>query len=885
MCPEPTDQPDCLADLLARRARRQPDAPAILAPGRAPLTYGGLIEHVEDVVRRLNATGIGRADRVAVVLPNGPEMAIAFLAVAAGASCAPLNPGYREPEFEFYLSDLRARAIVLPAGERGPARTVARALSLPVIDLATATDGPAGLFSLETGADGAGVSAEFAGPEHEALVLHTSGTTSRPKIVPLRQRNLCASARNICASLALTPRDRCLNVMPLFHVHGLMAALLSSLGAGGSVVCSPGMDPTRFFDWLEEFSPTWYTAVPTMHQSALLHAARAGLDSPGPSLRFIRSCSSALPPQVMAELEALFDVPVLEAYGMTEASHQIACNPLPPGRRKPGSVGVATGTQITIRDAEGHELPVGGRGEITIRGPNVTDGYEANPAANRSAFTDGWFRTGDEGRLDPEGYLYITDRIKEIINRGGEKVSPREVDEVLMDHPAVAQAVTFAVPHPELGEDVVAAVVPSAAKAPADLELREFVAGRVAEHKVPRQVLVVDEIPKGPTGKMQRIGLAERLGHLLRADYAAPRTEMARALAELWTALLPVERVGLNDNFFLSGGSSLLAVEMLTRVGETLGAQVPLDEFFRRSTLADLARMVERSLGGREVQRPAVASIVVLVQPEGSRPPFFMAGLGLGWELRDLPAHLGPDQPLYGLRPTALLDRAGPWDARAIASRYVEALREVRPQGPYILGGGCAAGVVAFEMARQLTETGERVPLVVLFDVDFPPPRWMPGLTGVWLMRVPRQWARFRCLGPGERSEFLRRWAAVWWERARGRLGPGGAGPAAQPATGCGWGAGPEFEARLAPLRDDAWRYTPRPYPGRIAALLPTHSLTWPHHDRRLDWRRVALGGWEVRTIPGVHEDALREPHAAAAAEVLRACIGRALAFGRGDGA
>jgi acyl-CoA synthetase (AMP-forming)/AMP-acid ligase II len=345
-----------------------------------------------------------------------------------------------------------------------------------------------------------------------ALVLHTSGTTSRPKIVPLRQSNVAASAAHIGASLALTPEDACLNIMPLFHIHGLIAAVLASLAAGGSVCCTPGFNGFRFFAWFEHARPSWYTAVPTMHQALLGLAARHKPAIAAGRLRFIRSSSASLPPQVMTALEEAFGVPVLESYGMTEAAHQMASNPLPPRPHFAGSVGIAAGPEIAIMTDDGAILPAGEIGEVVIRGRNVTAGYENNPDANAKAFTGGWFRTGDQGALDAEGYLRLTGRLKEIINRGGEKISPLEVDTVLMDHPAVAQVVTFAVPHDKLGEEVGAAVVlreGASLDAPA---LRDFAAARLAPFKVPRHVVFLAEIPKGATGKLQRIGLAEKLG-------------------------------------------------------------------------------------------------------------------------------------------------------------------------------------------------------------------------------------------------------------------------------------------------------------------------------------------------------------------------------------
>jgi acyl-CoA synthetase (AMP-forming)/AMP-acid ligase II len=487
------------------------DATAIGAPDREPLDYADLRIHVRSTVEALNARGIGRNDRVAIVLPNGPEMATAFVAIACAATTAPLNPAYREEEFEFYLADLRARALVVEQGSDSPAVSAARSLDIPLLEIVPGA--AAGTFSFANAPEaGAGADGGLAQADDVALVLHTSGTTSRPKIVPLTHRNLCASARNIRTTLALTPGDRCLNVMPLFHIHGLMAAIMASLSAGASVVCTPGFNALKFFGWLQDARPSWYTAVPTMHQAILARAPRSREIVDGAELRFIRSSSSSLPPQVMAALEETFDAPVIEAYAMTEASHQMTSNPLPPRPRKPGTVGVAAGPEVSIMDEAGNLLPNGSVGEIVIRGDNVTLGYENNPKANAENFTNGWFRTGDQGVMDEEGYLSITGRLKEIINRGGEKISPREVDDVLMDHPAVQQVVTFAMPHPKLGEDVAAAVVLREGQEATERDIREFAATHLADFKVPRKVLFLEEIPKGATGKLQRIGLAEKLG-------------------------------------------------------------------------------------------------------------------------------------------------------------------------------------------------------------------------------------------------------------------------------------------------------------------------------------------------------------------------------------
>ncbi|HTH07257.1 MAG TPA: AMP-binding protein, partial [Ilumatobacteraceae bacterium] len=351
-------------------------------------------------------------------------------------------------------------------------------------------------------------SAETPGPDDQALVLHTSGTTSRPKIVPLRQRNLATSARNIAAHLQLTAGDRSLTVMPLFHIHGIMAAMLAPLSVGGAVIATTGFDAFKMHRWIDELQPTYYSAVPTMHQLVLARAPERRTTT----LRFVRSSSAALPGTVLDGLGELFGVPVVEAYGMTEASHQMTSNPLPPPTDKRGSVGIAAGIEVGIIDGSGNELPPLTRGEVAIKGATVVDGYENNPEANATAFTNGWFRTGDEGMLDEDGYLFLTGRLKEQINRGGEKISPLEIEDIALTHSEVKEAVALGVPHDKLGEDVGLAVVRSADSQLSDRELRDYLSARLAAFKVPRQIVFLDEIPKGATGKLQRIGLAGRLG-------------------------------------------------------------------------------------------------------------------------------------------------------------------------------------------------------------------------------------------------------------------------------------------------------------------------------------------------------------------------------------
>jgi len=602
--------------LLEIQADRRPDAIAIAAPERTPLSFHRLLLHAKEVVQTLNALGIGRNDRVAVVAPNGPEMASAFLTISSGATFGPLNPAYRANEFDFLLSDLQAKALIVHSGTDSPAIAVAQNHRIPIIELSPGAAGDAGTFSLRGQRQPAASPGGFAQAEDVALILYTSGTTSRPKMVPLTHSNLLASAGNISATLELTEVDRCLNVMPLFHIHGLVGAVLSSAMAGCSVICTSGFDPEKFFAWLEQFRPTWYTAVPTMHQAVLSCALANSEMLRRCPLRFIRSSSAPLPLRLMQELEEVFRIPVIEAYGMTEASHQIASNRLPPRARKPGSVGLAAGAEVAVMDEEGNLVTSGEVGEIVIGGPNVMSGYGSTREVevNEESFAQGWFRTGDVGYLDEDGYLFLTGRLKEIINRGGEKISPEEVDEVLKEHPAVSEAVTFSVPHATLGQDVAAAIVLRENNLVTGAEIQRFAATRLAEFKVPRQMLIVNGIPRGSTGKIQRIGLAERIGLAatceeasnIRKDFAppdqsrpeqqrpfvAPRTPVEKSLAQIWAEVLKLEKVGTHDNFFDLGGHSLSAIQVISQVREAFHIEFPLRALFEKPTIDELAKVI-----------------------------------------------------------------------------------------------------------------------------------------------------------------------------------------------------------------------------------------------------------------------------------------------------
>lgn len=658
--PKPSVPFSCLAHLLEHQAKRIPDAPAILAPGRAQLTYGRLYQHFDRMGCALRAMGIGHRDRVAVVLPNGPEMAVAVLAVAGIGACAPLNPAYGSEELDRCLADLRPRALITPAGIDSPARRAALSLGIRVIELSTTADAEAGLFALTGNQESVPSDDPVSSADDVALLLPTSGTTSRPKIVPLTHANICASAYASGVALALTETDRCLNVVPLFHSYSFNATVLASLAAGASVVCAPGCDVNRFFPWLTTFQPTWYSAVPTMHQAILAHARRNRQRATDCGLRFVRSASAPLPPRIFTELEWTFGTSVIEFYGMTEtASSPIACNPLPPRQRKGGSVGIKVGLDVAIMDEAGTLVPDGQTGQVVVRGPSVMSGYDGNEMATQAAFAGDWFKTGDLGFLDDDGYLFLAGRIKEIINRGGEKIAPREVDELLLEHPAVEEAVTFPVPHATLGEDIASAIVLRPDAVATAKDIRQFAIGRIADFKVPRQILIVREIPKGPTGKVQRIGLAAKLGvatgPALPRAFVAPRTALEKALAEHWAVVLQVEQIGIHDDFFGAGGDSLLAIDVLSHVYDITQLELEVSQFFEAPTVAEVAHHLEQLIHAGQAFQPS--SAIVRAPRENGIATAAIAQEEL-WKLQQALPDIPFFNILYALRLTSPCDVA-----------------------------------------------------------------------------------------------------------------------------------------------------------------------------------------------------------------------------------
>jgi acyl-CoA synthetase (AMP-forming)/AMP-acid ligase II/thioesterase domain-containing protein/acyl carrier protein len=710
-------------------AQRVPDIEAILSPGRQPLRFGDLPDRLRGVREDLARLGVGRGDRVASVLRRGPETAVCYLGVASCATYVPLNPDFSESEFTSYLTQLRPAALIVPEGHGRAARACASALGIRVVDLVARMSDPAGTFSLVS-RDARDVPRRIGGwnaDDDIALVLLTSGSTAEPKAVPLRVRHLIAYARMSGEHYALGPGDRCLHVMPMFHGHGLKSCLLVPLANGSGVIASPDFDIPTFFQQMNAMRPTWYSAASSIHQAILARVDDYREIAKNAKLRFIRSGSGRLDPKVMAGLEQAFEAPVLERYGMSETGNLVS-NCLPPGIRKPGSVGRPVGNEVAIIDEEGRILGPNRQGEVVARGPSIFDGYLDNPEASRAAFINGWFRTGDLGRFDDDGYLTLTGRIKDVINRGGEKIGAAEVEATLLRHPEVMEVCVFGLPHPSLGEDVAAAV--STRRTVSEQELQTFARGLLAGMKVPRRVFFLPSLPKSSTNKIQKAETAALCRELLEKMRLDPEHTASRAwspleqeIAAQWKRLLGVDEIDLDDDFFLLGGDSLQASELFARFHQTYRVTLSLGQIFEEAaTVAGMARLIERARSDRS-KEPKEMGGLVTIKASGDRPPLFVVpgttGNPVGFI--HLARLLDIRQPMIGIESRGMDGIEAPLTRmQDIAADNVARMRRRQPSGPYFLAGQCFGGRVVYEMARQLEAAGARVGLLIMLDASSP---------------------------------------------------------------------------------------------------------------------------------------------------------------------
>jgi acyl-CoA synthetase (AMP-forming)/AMP-acid ligase II/thioesterase domain-containing protein/acyl carrier protein len=690
-------------------ARERPHAPAILSSGGEVPTYEALQRHIDAIAAGLTQAGISAGTRVAIVMPDGPELAVAIVAVACSATAVPLNPNLTAAEFEGLFVAQKLEALVLADWAESAAEEVAKRRGMCVLAAARVSGWLQ--ITLRTAPLAAAAKPRALGPDDTAFILRTSGTTARPKLVPITHRNLVAMAGRLQKWFALVPEDRILCILPLYYAQGLKISLFVPLILGSSLACPARSPDADILTWLAELEPTWFTAGPTLLRAMLERVHAIGRSGLRQQLRVIVSAAAPIPDTVRDGLADYFGVPVLNAFGLSEAG-LVAANELAPEGRKPGTAGKFWPGELAIWNADEGLVGPDTLGEIVVRGPGVTPGYIDDPEMNRATFVDGWFHTGDLGRIDTDGFLTIVGRIKEMINRGGEKIAPAEIDQALLRHPAVAEATSFAVPHPRLGEDIAAAVVLHPGHTITPLELRRYLKPLLVSFKIPRRIHILAAIPKGDTGKVRRQDLPALIPAPAKTGPTLRPSSLESQIAEIWRRLLGCAEIDGDDEFFELGGDSLLATQMILEVERLTGKQLPEDVLFEAATPRQIAQRVIES------DKAADQGLMVQLQTGTGKPPFVLIDgdfWGGGLYARQLAVELGPEFPFYNFHSHGCYTDKVPSIAE-MAAEYRQLLAAAGVRGPFRLGGHCNGAIVAWELARQLIDAGERVELVAMIE-------------------------------------------------------------------------------------------------------------------------------------------------------------------------
>jgi acyl-CoA synthetase (AMP-forming)/AMP-acid ligase II/thioesterase domain-containing protein len=854
---------------IGQWARRIPEATALASPGRTSLTYAGLWEHVTTTSETLSRCGVQAGEVVALAVSTGPFSITGALAITLRSVCAPLDLHLKLEDYRAFLPRIGASTLVFEAGVDSPIVDAARELGLRVLRLSSAAEQPAGVFTLEALEEPRG---KLASRQLDAkFLLHTSATTGAPKLVPRTRLSVLAAAEQDVRALKLGESDRYLSMIPLNIGHGL-TMIFSQLLCGGAVFCAPAFEAAGFETWLRDFRPTWFAGGSSISRLILAIARQKPETFARVPLRFVCSLGAAPEADLVPSMERLLGVPVLENYGMTEASG-VTRNTL--DGRKAGSVGRSTGAEIAIFDEAGKPVPPESEGEVAVRGPTLMAGYLDDPQANGELFRDGWFLTGDIGRIDRDGFLFIAGRKKEMIDRGGKKIAPQEIDSALALHPAIAEVAAFAIPHRTLVEEPAAAVVLEPGQEISALELRRFAAARLAAYKVPRKIVFLERIPRATTGKPKRAALSEQfrdLGAAPDSRQLDPPTGTEEKLLELWRKILGLDRITTGDDFFDLGGDSLSAAHMLTQAGGLFAlsqSQLPEADFFDEPTVAALARSIAQRAGGARVE-PALENRVLVLERDGARLPIFCFSTGEddAYQFRHLARWLGPEQPFTVICPANPVERGRLRTIEEIARQAVTSIRALRPLGPYIITGHCYGGVVAFEAAQQLMAEGAQVALLALFDTPTP---GYPKIVSAWrnYLRALAGVGRGRKLAGKDIAEHLNALARLALRRTSPRSGPVPAGDGNQDAAEA---TPPEFWHPMLMAR-----YRPRLFSAPIAHLtgadvpMSTQILS----DPRLGWRDFAGGQYELHPVAGDHVSIFSESNAPQLAAVLEQVLAK----------
>jgi oxalate---CoA ligase len=832
------DRGDTLGKSIRRRAEQHPDRPALVAARFSPLSYDGLRRELDLTRSVLRRSGFGPTARIGISLPNGPEAVLALVAVSCAATAVPLDPRLGEGELVRLMSELRLGAVLLAGSGPSACRTVAEHLSIPIIEVLPVEDGALGL-RLAVPEQRPPACGDEPEPGAPAFILQSSGTTGSPKLIPYSHGHALAAASRLQSWFRLTPDDRCLSVASPYYSHGLKVTVFTPLLTGGSIALPTNLPRVDIAEWFSGLRPTWYSAGPVHHRSILEHVTERPDALGAHRLRFIVSGGAPLPPDVCNGLQEAFGVPVLEHYGSSEAA-QIAANMPPPGAFKQGTVGKPWPGTLAIVDENERPLDTGQPGQVLVRGPTVISAYLADPETNRAAFVDGWFRTGDLGSLDEEGFLTLHGRMSEVINRGSQKVAPLEVDQALLNHPFVAEAAAFSIPHPRLGQEIAAAVVLKPGRSASEIQLRQALTTHLAGFKIPRRIFFVDQIPKSTAGKVQRRLLADLLckdsartgTNEAGASDRLPRGAMEMELLAIWRRILKHEELTVDDDFFEKGGDSLLATEMLVEVEELVGQQLPEAVLFEAGTVRLLVSKIAEAAG-------LGVGPVAHFNPKGSRLPLILFHGDFdhgGLYVQRLARLLGPEQPVIAIAPHGARGEPCPATIEAMAADRLADIIERQPTGPYWLAGYCNGALVAYEVARLLTAAGQRVEGVAMID----PPTASARPVMRSILKAARAWRGDAGLGwvyvQMDRIEKFSKWS---WPELSTKVRALSVRKHSPPAS---------VQRRLYSVV--MGRYLPSPLSVPIVFYAADHMGS--------PWRRLAAD-LETVEVPGGHEGCVRD--------------------------
>lgn len=736
--------PNTLVYLIDKVSKNTPNAACLLAPNKKPLSFIQLMVLIEETHHYLNKQGFDNSSRIALLLPNTVEAAAAFLSISASCTVVPLNPAATDVELKQFTQLIKPHAIITIAGLRQKIEGIGNLFSIPLIELVSDDQKGAGYFVLKGEVSNRNSLSNYVSGNDIAIILLTSGSTAAPKIIPITHEHYCHYMTEVVKIRSATSVDRYLNLAYLHHLQGINGICVPIV-VGGSCVCSSTEKSLLSIEYFEEFSPTFYTALPVQHQQLLSQAIAKNFVFNG-SLRAIVTGSAAMSEHLALSLEHLFNAPVIDTYGMSETLG-ICSNPLPPDRRKSRSVGIVLpSVDITILGQNDEPVILNIEGEIVVTSPWMFTGYLENDELNKAAFCQYGFKTGDIGYFDADNYLFITGRVNEAINRGGEKVSPAEIDQVLLSHPNITEAVTFAISDKTLGEDIVAAVVTNDKTITPDI-IKNFIKDKLSSQKIPSKIFVTEYIPKGPTGKIQRNKMAgyfnsyfHKKNEKIKSLPILTIDQIHQALTILWSKLLPAKTcIKEGESFFDLGGDSFLFFQLTVLVEQELGIFFPENVLLQGQTLrqqtvhlqsvinssktqynpprglssSDFKRLLTFANGKKEKRHTEHPLIFPYNKHLPGIPLYFVSGG------KYLAAHI-KSRPFYDLTSGFNVINLDANNMAALADYYVDELLKLTPSGPYLLGGYCSGALLAFEIAKRLLAQQKQVPLLIMVDQGLP---------------------------------------------------------------------------------------------------------------------------------------------------------------------